>query len=78
MDWARDPWPLALKPHHSPFSLPSPFLMVRGPWLVAGRVVSVVFDVDGKHYNKGPGLRVLVDGVVKATSPVAATLRVEL
>ena len=50
------------------------------PWwavdgvLLHGRIVAVTFDVDGSHYNKGKGIRVLVDGTVAATAPAMLPL----
>eukprot|EP01046_Picozoa_sp_COSAG06_P008097 COSAG06_NODE_406_length_16115_cov_38.420142_4_plen_594_part_00 len=54
------------------------------PWwaadgmLLHGRVISVLFDADGKHYNKGAGLQVLVDGVKAASAPTLSKLVVNL
>ena len=54
------------------------------PWWAAdgvalhGKIVSVVFDADGSHYNKGAGLKVLVNGVTAAASPVLKPLTVQL
>jgi hypothetical protein len=36
--------------------------------MVGGRVVSVLWDADGKRYNKGQGLTVMLDGKVAATA----------
>ena len=46
--------------------------------LLHGRVISVLFDADGKHYSKGAGLQVLVDGVKAATAPTLSKLVVNL
>lgn len=54
------------------------------PWFTADgvqigkKIVSVQFDLDGSRYGKGKGLRVLVDGVLKASSPTMAKLSVSL
>ena len=37
--------------------------------LVHGRVLSVVWDQSGTVYGRGTGLRLWVDGVLKATAP---------
>jgi len=39
-----------------------------------GRRVSVVFDLDGSHYQRGAGLSVLVDGRLVAHAPALARL----
>jgi hypothetical protein len=54
------------------------------PWWAAdgipasGRSLAVAFDVDGSHYHNGSGLKVWVDGVLKASSPTLSRLVVEL
>ena len=54
------------------------------PWWTAdgiglhGRMVAVAFDVDGKHYGRGAGLKVWVDGKVVASSATMAKLTVQL
>ena len=54
------------------------------PWWAAdgvalhGKIVSVVFDADGSHYNQGAGIKVLVNGATAASSPVLEPLTVQL
>ena len=54
------------------------------PWWAAdgmvlhGRVVSVLFDADGKKYGKGAGLQVLVDGAKVAAAARLEKLTVQL
>ena len=54
------------------------------PWWAAdgvalhGKIVTVVFDADGTHYKAGAGLRVMVNGVVAASSPTLKPLTVQL
>eukprot|EP01043_Picozoa_sp_COSAG02_P126721 COSAG02_NODE_64004_length_261_cov_1.567901_1_plen_66_part_00 len=43
-----------------------------------GKIVSVVFDADGTHYNAGAGLKVMVNGATAATSPTLRPLTVQL
>ncbi|MGC1289717.1 MAG: hypothetical protein WA855_00430, partial [Candidatus Acidiferrales bacterium] len=33
-----------------------------------------IYDADGKHYGRGEGLRILVDGTTVASSPTLAHL----
>ena len=54
------------------------------PWWSAdgiamhGKIVSVQFDLDGTHYQKGKGLKVFVDGKLVKQSPVMAKLELQL
>ena len=54
------------------------------PWWAAdgmvlhGRVVSVLFDADGKKYGKGAGLKVWLDGKVVAQAETMRKLTVQL
>ena len=54
------------------------------PWWAAdgivlhGRVVSVLFDADGKRYGMGTGLLVLVDGAKAASVPSLSKITVQL
>eukprot|EP01052_Picozoa_sp_SAG31_P012261 SAG31_NODE_713_length_12651_cov_180.009481_9_plen_160_part_00 len=54
------------------------------PWwgadgvVLHGKVVSVLFDADGKRYGKGAGLHVLVDGKEMASAPSLSKLTVQL
>ena len=43
-----------------------------------GHSLTVAFDSDGSHYHNGSGLKVWVDGVVKASSPTLSRLVVPL
>ena len=43
-----------------------------------GRLVSVMFDADGRHYKRGRGLFLFVDGVQVAHAPTAQRLQVPL
>ena len=43
-----------------------------------GKIVTVVFDADGSHYKAGAGLKVLVNGVTAASSPILQRLTVQL
>ena len=43
-----------------------------------GRSIAVSFDADGKKYQRGPGLRVWVDGVLSASSSTMTKLSVQL
>jgi hypothetical protein len=68
--------PLVVNPLVSPHSL---------AWWAAdginlhGKIVTVVFDADGTHYNVGAGLKVMVNGAATAaTSPPLPPLMVQL
>ena len=54
------------------------------PWWAAdgvslhGKIITVVFDVDGMHYMAGAGLKVMVNGALAASSPTLKPLAVQL
>jgi hypothetical protein len=54
------------------------------PWWAAdgikmrGKIVSVMFDMDGTRYGRGKGLKVWLDGELAASSPTMAALEVQL
>ncbi|MFZ0639805.1 MAG: glycosyl hydrolase family 65 protein [Candidatus Acidiferrales bacterium] len=43
-----------------------------------GRMVSIIYDADGKHYGRGEGLRILVDGTTVTSSATLSHLAVHM
>ena len=54
------------------------------PWLCidgirhGDRYITLLWDRDGTRYGKGPGLRLLIDGIEKAASPTLTRLEAQL
>ena len=46
--------------------------------LYHGRMLSIVWDKDGTHYNQGQGLRLLVDGATVARANTITKLTVQM
>jgi len=44
--------------------------------LIKGKILTVVWDKDGKHYKKGKGLRVFVDGKLQVKSKTIEELTI--